>query len=256
MRRPCPRRALPWLLFPFLAACADTSPSDDPALVIVSLVVAEGAPVARGQTGPADRANSLAIAGSNGTLVLEELSLVVDRVQLIAADGQRVDAQAGPRLVDLPVDEVPVQVAGRLVAPGEYAALSLTVRSLVPAERTEGPEPVTSGVAPRERFPAWPDEASLRVVGFFEPAGGSDARHFVAYLTAEAERTLDFPSPLVVGGKDAATGIIVEVDPGAWFDTGDGTVPDLSVGGRSATGKLLDLEIPMEDGFVHADLDR
>lgn len=252
MRRTRPRRALHWLLLPLLAACTDAPSADDPAPVVVSLVVAEGAPVARGEVGPGDRANSLAITGVNGTLVLEELNLIVDRVQLTTPGGERVDAQAGARLVDVPVDEVPVQVASRLVAPGSYSALALVVRRLETPGATGGSEPVTSGVAPGERFPAWPGEASVRVVGFFEPAGGGERRPFVTYLAGEAELELAFDSPRKVGGGDAPTGIAVEVDPRSWFTREDGSVTDLSRHHFPATGEPVELGPAFADGFTAA----
>lgn len=252
MTRNSPRPALTWLLLPLLGACADTSASADPVPVTVSLAVAEGAPVARGVQGPADRANSISVAGANGTLVLEELNLIVGPVKLADEDGDRVDMEPGARLVDVPMDEVPVQVANRLVPVGGYTALLLAVRSLELPDPAGSSEPRTAGVPVRERFPSWPGEAGLRVVGFFEPADGGRDRTFVVYLGGRAELELGFDPPLEVGPDGAPIGIEVDLDPESWFTEVDGSVLDLSAYDFATTGEVLDFDARLPGGFIGA----
>lgn len=276
MQRPASVRpfALVWAPLLVLAGCGDAAPPvEDAAPVSVSFVTVAGAPVSRGLPGTTDFAGSLAVEGTNGTLVLEELHLVVDRLHLATAagtcrgsnGGAAVDTGAGdargrcpglgagPVLVDLPVDAVPVRALDGFLPPDRYVHLQVRTTGLGETGRS-GAEAGTASLPTRVRdaFPGWPDQAAIRLAGSFAPADGTGPRPFVTYLRADASVGLDLAPPVNLTAGDRPRGLVVTIDPRAWFAPVDGVVPDLSTRDSSSTRQIPDLGARAGDAFIRA----
>lgn len=204
-------------------------------------------------------AASLAIEGTNGTLVLEEVHMIVAEFELKVEDDDDCPSgalhepcekfDAGPSFVNLSLEPGGTTAVAQSVDAGVYDELEFEVEDL-----DDGEEGALEGARTRElrtriltQFPDWPRDASMLVSGTFTPRNGSP-QAFRTYLEAEIEIELDFVPPLVVedGGDQEVT---VEVDPEMWFRQGDGTVLDLSSFDYGRTGRILEFEFEVERGF-------
>lgn len=239
-----------------LAGCSDslTGGGGDDARVQLRFGVAGGAASASAARLQASGTEQVVITGSNGTLAISDIRLVVaefeldgdDDVNPCRANGGVDDCEdfnAGPMFVDLPLTGGPVAVGSGDVPAGVYDEVEFEVEDLDddeedPAER-QRIEALRQQI--QAQFADWPRDASMLVVGTFTPAGGA-ARPFRAFVEAEIEIELDLSPPLSVG--EGATGSLdVTLDPQALFRNGN-TVLDLS----SANGRT-ELEIEIENGF-------
>ena len=132
-------------------------------------------------------AGTLEIDGSNGTLRLTEVHLIVAEFELDRLNdddcdllGDQLDDddcekfQAPPFFVNLPLDETQVTVAASSITPDTYKELDFEIEDL-------GDDDFPAGVAEallaevRADFPAWPSKASMVFVGEFETAGGEES---------------------------------------------------------------------------------
>lgn len=206
---------------------------------------------ARFQTSGTDQ---LVVTGSNGTLTITDIRMVVaefeldgdDDVNRCGASGGVDDCEdfnAGPLLVDLPLSGSTVAVGSGDVTAGVYDEVEFEVEDLDDDE--EDPAEAQRIAQLRQQivaqFPDWPRDASMLVTGTFTPAGGA-ARPFRVFIEAEIEIELDLDPPLSVG--EGQTGSLdVTLDPAALFRNG-ANVLDLS-----STGSRLELEMEIENGF-------
>lgn len=234
-----------------LAACSDSpTGGGGDARVQVRFGVQGGqslASQASFQTGGSD---PLVITGSNGTLRIDDIRLVVAEFELDGDDDVNPctgddceDFDAGPLFVDLPLTGGPVAVGSGDVPPGVYEEVEFEVEDLDddeedPAER-QRIEALRQQIL--AQFSDWPRDASMLVVGSFTPTGGA-ARPFRAFIEAEIEIELDLSPPLTVGEGAAGT-LDVTLDPVIIFKNG-GNVLDLST-----AGARTEIEIELENGF-------
>lgn len=259
-----------------IAACNDSTGPEGQVTLSLNFVAAT-APVSTAVTASTSTGMTLPLAravsaeGSNGTLTLDAIQIVVDEFELERVDGACEDAEEGadddedeceeveldPYFLDLELDGVPVNIATAQIESGTYSELELETKDLVSDDDDDGDEVEISVLADevRDAYPDWPDQASLRVVGSFDPGDGSDVRSFVVYLEAEVEIELEFDPPAVVDAEDPQTAILVEIDPRAWFTRSDGTVWDLSAWDYAATGAVVEFEAEMEHGFTRVEID-
>ncbi len=248
------------LLLLSAAACGDSTSPENLAEVTLSFVSANS-PTTSGAVAPTTGiAATVSVTGSNGTLVIDEVQIVVDEFKLEGDDdscdgGEDAEGcarfEADPYFLDLPLDEVPVDIASSAVPDGTYLELKLETKDL-DASDDEGIDSLADRVL--SAFPDWPERASLRVAGSFEPDDGSDPREFVVYLRAEVKVELSFDPPLTVTADDETTRIMVEVDPLAWFTLADGSVSDLSELDFETTHEVVDFEAKMKDGFTKIEI--
>ena len=252
------------------AACDSMGPEPDASVAIRFIATPSG-----GATLAANGAGSeLDIVGSNGTLRLTDIHFIVDEFELEQdedaceaelrfrgaahpddddddPDDACEEFEAGPFFVALALGGE-VTVVEQDVPPGTYTRLDFEVEdvdfrddddddddhgvgegSLLQAIRTAG-------------FTEWPDKASMVVTGSFTPVSGP-ARPFTTFFEAEIEIRKRFEPPLVV--TDEQTTISIEVDPSMWFLRPNGTVVDLSAFDFERTGRLVEFEVEMRDGF-------
>ena len=263
MRPEIKRLVLVSVLPLLVAACGDSTGPENAAEVTLSFVLA-GSPVAAAPSGTiVHTPGALAtvdVTGSNGTLAIDEVQIVIDEFKLEGdADSCEggVDAEscvrfeALPYFLDLPLDGIPIDIASSPVPDGTYFELKLETKDL-DASDDEGIDSLADRVS--SAFPDWPERASLRVAGSFEPDDGSDPREFVVYFRAEVKVELSFDPPLTVTADDETTRIMVEVDPLAWFTLADGSVSDLSELDFETTHEVVDFEAKMKDGFTKIEI--
>ncbi len=257
-----------------LGACGDSTGVDGPRQVSLSFQVGSSTSLAAVSmvTPPADGPQRVAgppltLEGTNGTLQIDEIRVIVAEVELDGEDDacedgtpstdDCADFEAPPRFLDLPLDGQPVAAFTSLVPAGTYDELEFEIEDLEDDE--EDTEFAAEIAALREaildEFPDWPREATALVVGSF--TSPTETTSFRVYLEAEIEVERDLVPPLVVA-DDGSDGIDLTVDirPDIWFGSSDGTVLDLSQYDYDATGQLLEFEVEMEDGIVEIEIER
>jgi hypothetical protein len=259
---------LPIFLF---AACGDSTGVGNAESVALNFQVGAGStPQMSGAAlvdGPSAVAGApMTIMGTNGTLVIDEIRLIVAEVELdrdddACEDGAPNEAdcsefEAPPRFMDLPLDGQPVEAFVGLIPAGTYDELKFEIEDLEDDEEDSefAAEIATLREAILNEFPDWPRKATALVVGRFE--SGSTSTDFRVYIEAEIEIERDLVPPLTVG-EDGATGadLTVDIRPDIWFSLPDGTVMDLSAYDYDATGMVLEFELEMEDGILEVEID-
>ena len=261
-----------------LGACDLLGPEDEGKVMIrfrgaasapaAAQVVAGDPPVALAQT----------IVGSNGTLTIQSIHVVVGKFKLEGSEeacpdrpGERDDDEdedddddedeledcgefeAAPFLLSLPLDGGTVSVKSSDVPAGTYDELEFEVED---ADMDDDDDEADALNALRAQMLAlhadWPKDASMVVVGTFTPTGGT-ARSFRTFVDAEVEIELDLSPPLTVDDGGEAD-ITVVLDPSRWFRTRSGTVIDLSA--FNSVSRRLQLEVELEDGFTKVEIER
>lgn len=202
----------------------------------------------------------LVISGSNGTLRITGIQLIVDELELEPAETNGCDDEdesAGSPcvefetrafLVSVPVDGTPVAVSHVGLAPGLYGEVEFEVDDVeVDADEAgESGEILALLATVRQQFPDWPEKASMVVEGSFTPTGGQ-AVSFRVYFEAEIEVELELQPPLQVTSADQT--ILIEVRPDLWFKRTDGTVWELSQFDFAVTQQIVEFELEIEHGF-------
>lgn len=276
--------ALPLVLAPLaLAACSDSTGSAAGGQVQIRFGVAQGARASLApEAGPRFATSPLVITGTNGTLSITDVKLVVSRFELRGADGSSCGAttasgvsadrsggnddgagheaeheagecefQAGPQFVTLPLDGSQLTVTTGTVPPGTYTAVRFKVKNLDFRDDDDHEDDDAAGqqaVADlftqiRAQVPDWPANASMLVTGTFTPTGGT-ARDFRAFLKAEVKLTLPINPPLTVAEGSNTAQVAVLLDPASLFRSGT-TVIDLS----QFNGHVGEFEAEAEHGF-------
>jgi len=231
-----------------LAACSDTPTGGGSEARVQLRFGVEGATSSSAllQTGGT---GGLTITGSNGTLRIDDIRLVVAEFELDGDDDVNrctgddcEDFNAGPMFVDLPLTGGPVAVGSGDVPPGVYEEVEFEVEDLDDDEEDAAERQRIEALRAQiqQQFPDWPRDASMLVVGSFTPTGGA-ARPFRAFVEAEIEIESELSPPLAVGQGESRS-LDVTLDPAALFRNG-ANVLDLSSAGR------LELEIEIENGF-------
>lgn len=254
-----------------LAACSDgTEPGTALAIKFgtPSASSASAASLSRVAAFGAARAlqQGLVIAGSNGTLEITDIRVIVDEFELEPVEVASCDDvepeppecqefEARFLFVQVPLSGEPVTVATDAVPPGRYDEFEFEVEDLElddddPEDAAEADlaQALLTRIRTQEGFADWPEKASMVVVGTFTPAGGGDPVPFRTYFEAEIEVEFDLVPPLEITA-DAAPAIVVQLNPEVWFSRADGTVLDLSQFDFATTGRLLEFELEIEEGF-------
>ncbi|MEQ1854974.1 MAG: hypothetical protein ABL963_00810 [Longimicrobiales bacterium] len=250
-----------------LAACGDGTGVGGPNNITLNFQVSGSGPAAVGAPGVAGVAGPpMVLVGTNGTLTIEEVRLIVSEVELDREDddgcvgddhgsddiGDSCEKfNAGPRFLDLPLDGQPIEVMTDLVPAGVYDELEFEIEDLEDDEDNVVEAALIAAVRAEvlAAVPDWPHKASALIVGSFTPTGGS-AVDFRVFIDAEIEVEMDLVPNLVIDGTTASRGVTVDIRPDLWFAGAGGTVLDLS-----AVGQLLELEVEFEDGFTELEIE-
>lgn len=185
----------------------------------------------------------LVLTGTNGTLRIEDVRLIVSELELEQSDGSCVaeddaddhceEFESGPFLVDLPLAGGAVTLTTDQVAPGTYDELEFEVEDL---EAEDDDDPAERQVIQsllgqlRSVYPAFPAGASMVVHGTFTAAGSTTAQPFTVYFDAEIEVEMELQPPVTVPGAGTLT---VHVDAAAWFKPGAQVVNLAALDGRT-----------------------
>lgn len=256
-----------------LAACGETTaPADSEGAAIRFSAVADPGDDLSAQT----QEGSLLLTGRNGTLQIDELHVIVDRFELKRVDDDACakgdDAcrkfRAPPSLLSLPLDGTSVVAVRQPVDPGTYRRLKFKIedldqdhdygkrhgdddgrRRLFHDDDWEDRWPQIRDLRRdiRAAFPDWPDDASILVVGSFTPTEG-EARPFRVYLEAEVDVEKRLIPPVTVGEEDAT--FTVELDVARFFRIGRGRLLNLANLDYDTTGRVLELEIDVNNDCV------
>lgn len=245
-----------------LAGCEDTTgPEAGGSEVDVAFVVAPTATAAFSGTGSARQ--GLVVSGSNGTLEIEDLRLIVSEFELEGEDDDDCDDDGNvndddcedfelpPFLVDVPLTGGIVEVASADVQPGVYKELEFETRGLDDdddddsRDRARILELVTEL---RQTYPSFPQRASMVASGTFTPTDG-EPRPFVVYFDAEVEIELELEPPMVLPGE-GQTQLVVDLRPDLWFRNG-AQVRDLS----QFDNRFVEFEFEMERGFDSVEIE-
>lgn len=251
----------------FAACDSSTAPSGDQARVSVAFRATPGAVTASQVSGddllPAGSlARTVDLTGTNGTLTLDEIWMIVAEFELQRAnDNDCFDApdedacekfEAPPRFISLPLDGGSQPSVSQDVPADIYDELEFEVEDLEIDDDDDNASAADIQALFASiilQFPDWPEEASMLVNGSFTPTGGT-AVPFSVYFEAEIEIEIEFQPPLDLTAGEIATATVV-VDPALWFSVSDGTVMDLS----QFQGQLVEFEAELENGFTELEFD-
>ncbi len=257
-RRPAaaPLRSLASLgLLLTLAACEDSTSPGTAAAVRVA------APAVAGVS--AETPAGLSIVGSNGTLLITNITMVVDEFELKrtgVASGECDDDGSDDRceyfesnlfVADVPLGSGTVTVANDRIPAGSYSAMEFEVKDLFvdagdPDDAADAARIAQLLAQLRTTYADWPAGASMMIEGTFTPTGGA-AQPFRVYFDAEVEVETAFMSPLVI--DDASQGVTIELRPDLWFKNLDGTVRNLAEWDYDTLAALVEFEVELEEGI-------
>lgn len=257
-----------------LGACEDAAGPDPAGTTRVAIGFSAGRTGGAAAAVPAGAryalsAEPLVLEGTNGTLVIEDLRIIVaefelkreeslceDSDSLAGSDDDGFDDdgceefEAPPAFVDVPLMGGTAVAVTSEVPAARYRRVEFEVEDLDDDE--DDPQEAAQIAALlaeiRSEFPEWPREASLMVEGTFTPTGGT-AAPFRAFFEAEIEVELEFEPALDLTAETGTRTVTIEIDPGRWFGRPDGTLLDLSQLDFASTGRVLEFEVEMEHGF-------
>ena len=203
----------------------------------------------------------LSITGSNGTLLITDIKLVVDEFEL-----KRVGVAAGCDsttsnddceefesnlfIADVPLGDGVVTVANDRIPAGTYDEMEFEVKDLFVDSGDAGDSARAVRIGQllaqlRTTYADWPAGASMMIEGTFTPTGGV-AQPFRVYFDAEVEVETEFDTPLVI--DETTTGVTIALRPDIWFRNNDGTVRNLALWNYATLNALVEFEVEFEDG--------
>lgn len=210
-----------------------------------------------------ESANSLVVTGSNGTLTIDGIHVIVAEFELEGAlaacdeafdDDDCEEVESGPFLAQIPTDGGALNVATAWVPLGSYTELEWEVEDLdfedddfddrdVQAVRSDIDALVGAGV--------WPAEASMVVTGSFLADGETTPTPFTTFFAAEIEVEMDLVPPLDLTEEGASRDLTIVLSPEIWFRNADGTVMNLA----ALSDQLVEFEAEFEDGIIEIEID-
>lgn len=222
-------------------------------------------PGARAPTAP-QQGDSIIVAGSNGdTLVIRDIRVIVDEFELEPVETDDCDVEPEPAqcadfearllFVDVPLGGDPITVATEMVPVGVYDEFEFEIDDLEldaddpeDAEEAALAQALLDSIRTNTEFTDWPEQASMVVVGSFEPAGGT-ATEFRSYFEVEIEVEFPLVPVLAITEMGASRSLTVQLSPEVWFVQADGSVMNLAEFDFATTGQLIDFELEIEEGF-------
>jgi hypothetical protein len=253
-----PKKGL--VLSALLAAAAgcDNPAGDDEGRVAIRFAASTASRSAAVSPSFSGSAQALLLTGTNGTLRIEDIRMIVSEFELERAEGSCVEErddddceefEGGPFLLGLPLAGGSITLTRQEIPAGTYTELEFEVEDLDADEDDDGAErQAIQGLLAtlRADYPGFPSGASMVVRGTFTPTGGSP-QPFTVYFDAEIEVEKELVPPVEVPDTEALT---VNVDPGLWFRSG-GQVMNLAV----LNGKVVEFEAKLGEGFGKVEID-
>lgn len=207
----------------------------------------------------------MTIEGTNGTLTIDEIRIIINEVQLkpendACEDGSLDDScgefEAPPRFLDLPLDGEPIAAVTAVIPADTYKELDFEIEDLEDDETDPALAAAIDALRTQilGQIPDWPRKASTLITGSFAAAGGGSTP-FRVFLDAEIEIEMELLPRLVIGEDGTASrDLTVDVQPEIWFSRPDGTVLPLHLYDYDLTQQLLEFEVEMEDGFTEIEI--
>ena len=236
-----------------LAACDNPAGRGGDARVDLRFGVAGAARSSQARM-QASGTDQLVITGTNGTLTITDLRLVVAEFKLKGDDDVNTcsetgggddceDFEAGPLFVDLPLSQGAVSIAAGDVPAGVYEEIEFEVEDLDDDEEDAGERARIQALRQTilAQFPDWPREASLLVVGTFTPTGGQPVA-FRRFVEAEIEIEIEL-NPALTVGEGGGGSVDVLLDPAVVFKNGARVI------NLAQAGSELEIEVKIESGF-------
>jgi hypothetical protein len=207
---------------------------------------------------------SVTVAGTNGTLVIDELRIIVAEFELDRVDDDACanddatceDFEAPPAFVNVPLDGGDAVAVTAAVTPNTYDELEFEIEDLEDDEddpvKAQQIEDLMAEIL--AEFPDWPRQASMLAVGTFTPTDGEPVA-FRVYFEAEVEIELDLSPPVTVTDDGSGASFTINIDPALWFTGGDGTVMNLAELDFDRTGAVVEFEVEIENGFSEVEFE-
>ena len=246
-------------LVPLIAAGCDNPAGNNDGRVAIRFATSATVRTSAGSASRSGAAEELVITGTNGTLRVEDVRLIVSEFELERADESCVDErdddrdceefEGGPFLLDLPLTGGAVTIAADEIPAGTYTELEFEVENLDLDEDDDARERQAAQSvfgALRSAYPGFPSRASMVAKGTFTPTGGT-AQPFVVYFDAEIEVEKELVPPIRVPGTEALT---INVDPALWFRNGT-QVMNLA----ALNGRVVEFEVKLKEGFRRVEAD-
>ena len=218
-----PSRSALWLAPAalILAACSETAPRPSQPISLslttrsASATATPAAPGASADIQIGSGANSLKI--TRAQIVLAQIELSSSATCTPPADDNDCDElEAGPVLVDLPVDGTTKVMLDALVQPGTYSRLQAELDAVTPDDDESG---ASAFLQLHQDFQG----ISVKVTGVFTDANSED-HPFTFTLEADAEIEAAFQPPVTVGA--GTSNLTIDVDVASWFKDATGAVID------------------------------
>jgi hypothetical protein len=244
-------------LAPLVAACADSTGSGGGNVTVRFNALAGSGAAAASQPAPSGAsfdhvpaAGALTITGTNGTLLIQDIELIVSKLELersgVTCSGEDdndacEEFEAGPFLVNL-LDGGADEVVNAMIPAGTYSGFEFEVEDVESDEDDDsGERQAMQAILTqiRQAYPNYPSDASMVAHGTFTPTGGA-AQSFTVYFDAEIEVEQSFATPFRVPEDGRIT---VNLLPEAWFRTG-GQVLNLA----ALNGRLIEFHSEFEHG--------
>jgi len=276
------------------AACGDaTGSSSRAAPVTVRFALVDGgASASAGVSGAAAAiaTGPLVLTGTNGTLTIDEIAMIVSRIEFEQEDEAcgkhenrhddegEVDVEEreddedceefemDPVFLRLPLPGGGVVVATDEVPEGTWTELKFRVKNVdfdddedrgdEDEDKEENTELQSLLATVRAAYPDWPRKATLAVKGSFLPTGAATASNFTTFFDGEIKVKMSLDPPLVISSTVASREVIVELDPARWFKLFDGRVLNLLAFDFGQTHRLLGFRVEMKEGFVRVRMKR
>ena len=232
-------------LIPFLGACEDTTGPEGGERVAVrfNAVTSTGATASQSPSSGASfdhvpATGAITLTGTNGTLVIQDIRLIVAEIELERAEGACLtggngceEFEGGPFLVNL-LDGTAAEVVSAEIPAGTYTEFEFEVEDLDTDDDEDSAKRQRMQailMQMRQAYPGFPGNASMVVHGTFTPTGGT-AQKFTVYFDAEIEVEHEFATPFRVP-EDGA--ILVNLQPATWFKSGTQVVNLAALNGRT-----------------------
>ncbi|HKJ93047.1 MAG TPA: hypothetical protein VJ957_07755 [Longimicrobiales bacterium] len=249
-----------------LAGCSDSTSPAGATQVSIGFTAAGATLPASGVMVPLatpPQGQPVAVQGTNGTLEIDSLYVIVSSFELKTADHSSCEEssdaceefKAPPSFVDVPLNSAGTVTVNQDVPAGTYDRLKFKIENGDWGDESDSAKAQQIQTVMQQvlaQFPDWPQSASMLVIGTFTPTGGQ-AVPFHAYFAAEVEVEMPLNPPVTVDANSGATQLTVKIQPDTWFSKQDGTIMDLSQYDFATTGQVVEFEVEMEHGFAEVD---